>query len=57
MLKMGIGRVGVQMFFDMINGKQDGNAQLAAIIMEQAARLPFLQSSSSGTTSTSGQAS
>ena len=57
MLKMGIGRVGVQMFFDMINGKQDGNAQLAAIIMEQAARLPFLQSSSSDTTSTSGQAS
>lgn len=49
LLKMGVGRAGLKMFYDKINGKHDENVQLAAITMEQASRLPFLQDSSDNT--------
>lgn len=42
-LKSGRGMNGVKWFYDMINGEQDSNAQLAAMIVKHASGLPFMQ--------------
>ena len=44
-LKSGGGRLGVNMLFDVINGKLAQNAVMADIIMEQASRLSFMNKS------------
>jgi len=42
-LKSGGGKAGVKHFFDTVNGPSDYNEQLAQSIIEQAARLSFMQ--------------
>ena len=43
MMKRGEGKGGIQLIFDILNGRQDENRAMAKIMFEQAAILPFLQ--------------
>ena len=38
------GRNGLKFVYDTINGKNDANARLADLMLEQAETLPFMQS-------------
>jgi hypothetical protein len=43
MMKRGEGKGGIQLIFDILNGRQDENRAMAKIMFEQAAILPFMQ--------------
>ena len=43
MIKRGEGKGGIQLIFDILNGRQDENRAMAKIMFEQAAILPFMQ--------------
>ncbi|MBO7117264.1 MAG: hypothetical protein J6V81_01150 [Bacteroidales bacterium] len=42
LMKTGGGRAGIRYLFDILNGKSDSNDAIAALLMEQAPNLPFM---------------
>lgn len=42
LMKTGGGRAGIRYLFDILNGKSDSNDAIAAMLMEQAPSLPFM---------------
>ena len=42
LLKSGIGKAGIRMLFDALNGPSEGNDMIAEMLMEQAQDLPFM---------------
>ncbi len=42
LMKTGGGRAGIRYLFDILNGKSDSNDSIAAMLMEQAPSLPFM---------------
>ena len=42
LLRSGIGKAGIRMLFDALNGPSEGNEMMAEMLMEQAQDLPFM---------------